>query len=90
MKKTDYKRKIIDYLKKNLSKGYTSDALKYALTSQGYSRAVVDVALVQANKELAKKAPILREKPVIKYEIINEDNKPAVIKKPFWKRLLGI
>lgn len=87
MEETDYKRKIISYLKKNISKGYTLDALKYALINQGYSRSAIDKAIIQANKELAEKAPILKEKPKIKYQIIDEQNKPIKIKFPFWKRI---
>ena len=86
----DYKRKIIDYFKKNLTKGYTSDSLKWALINQGYSRAIVEMALEQANKELAEKAPILKDKPIIKYEIIDEYDKPIIIKKSWWKRLWGL
>jgi len=86
----EYKRKLINYFKKNLSKGYTPDSLRFALINQGYGKASVDIALEQANKELAEKAPVLKEKPVIKYEIIDEYNKPIVIKKPFWKRLFGL
>ncbi len=86
----EYKRRIVNYFKKNLAKGYTSDSLKFALMSQGYSRAIVESAIEQANKELAEKAPVLREKPVIKYEIIDEYDKPIKIKKSWWKRLLGL
>lgn len=86
----DYKRKIINYLKKNLSKGYTQDSLKWALISQGYSRPVVEKAIEQTHKELAEKAPILKEKPKIKYEIIDENNNPIIIKKPFWKKWFKI
>ncbi len=90
MGKLDYRRKIIDYFKKNLAKGYTSDSLKWALIDQGYSREIVEFALEQANKELAEKAPILKEKPVIKYEIIYEFYKPIIIKKSWWKRFWGL
>ncbi len=90
MGKLDYKRKIIDYFKKNLSKGYTSDSLKWALIDQGYSRAIIELALEQANKELAETAPVLKEKPVIKYEIIDEHDKPITIKKSWWRRLLDL
>ncbi len=86
----EYKKKLADYFKRNLAKGYTPDSLRFALVRQGYARAIVDDALIQANKELAEKAPILKEKPVIKYEIIDEYNKPIVIKKPFWKRVFGL
>jgi len=90
MGKLDYKRKIVDYFKKNLTKGYTSDSLKWALIDQGYSRAIIELALEQANKELAEKAPILKDKPIIKYEIIDEYDRPVTIKKSWWKRLWGL
>jgi len=90
MEKTDYKRRLIDYLKKNLTKGYTIDSLKFALINQGYSRPIVEMAIEKANKELAEKAPIIKEKPVIKYEIIDEKDNPITIKKSFWKWLFGL
>jgi len=56
--------------------------------NQGYSRAIVEAALVQANQEIAAKAPILKEKPVIKYELIDEyDNPVEIKKKSWWKKL---
>ena len=82
-------KKIIEYLKKNLKKGYTVDSLKYALIEQGYSRAVVERAIDEANKELAAKAPVLPDKPKITYQIIDENDNPITIKKPWWKRVFG-
>ena len=80
-----YKRKIIDYFKKNLSKGYTEESLKWALINQGYSRTDVLKAMEQAHKELAEKAPQIKEKPKIKYELYDKDNKLIKIKvrRPF-------
>ncbi len=89
MEETNYKKGLVDYFKKNLKKGYTSDSLKIALINQGYSRIAVEKAIEEAHKELAKKAPILKEKPKIKYEIIDEYNNPIFIKKPWWKRIFG-
>ena len=89
MEKTNYKRKLIDYFKKNLTKNYTPNTLKFALIDQGYSRVAVEEALIKATAELAEKAPILREKPIVKYEIIDENDKVVKIKKPFLKRFLG-
>ncbi|HLC86950.1 MAG TPA: hypothetical protein VJH65_01585 [Candidatus Nanoarchaeia archaeon] len=83
-------KRIISYLIKNLSKGYTEESLRFALISQGYSRTVIDRAILQVHKELAEKAPLLREKPTIVHEIINENDKAITIKKPWWKRLFGI
>ncbi len=86
----DYRKNLVNYFKKNLSRGYTTETLKWALINQGYSRSAVESALDKAQKELAEKAPILKEKPKIKYEIIDENNKPIKIKKPWWKRLLDL
>jgi len=85
----NYKRNIVDYLRKNLKKGYTIESLKWALIGQGYPRASVDRAINDLNKELAKKAPILREKPVIKYHIIDENDNPVTIKRPWWRRVFA-
>jgi phage tail protein X len=85
----DYKKNLVEYIKKNLKKGYTLDALKWALINQGYSRVAVEAAIIQANKELAATAPVLKEKPVIKYEIIDEYDQPIAIKKPWWRRIFG-
>lgn len=85
-----YITKLVEYFKKNLKKGYTADTLKFALINQGYSRVAVEDALERATKELAEKAPVLKEKPKIRYEIIDEENRPVKIKKSFLKRLFEI
>lgn len=89
MEEYSYKKKLIDYLRKNLKKGYTIDSLKWALIGQGYSRTSVETAIEELNKELARKAPILKEKPVIKYEVIDEKDQPIKIKKSWWKRIFS-
>ncbi|OYT36667.1 hypothetical protein B6U91_00710 [Candidatus Pacearchaeota archaeon ex4484_71] len=90
MRKQDYKGQLVDYFKKNLKKGYTTESLKFALERQGYSRTSIEQAIEQANKELAKQAPEFKEKPIIKYEIIDENNKPVVIKRTFWSKLKSL
>jgi len=87
MTRADYKKNIVDYFKKNLKKGYTLEALKIALINQGYSKVLVENASRQAVEELSKEAPVLKEKPVIKYEIIDENDNPVKIKKSWWKRV---
>lgn len=89
MESSGHRRKIIEYFKKNLAKGYTPDSLKWALINQGYPRTTIEIAIDEANKELAQKAPVLKEKPVIKHEIIDENDKPIILKKPWWKRIFG-
>jgi len=88
MRSNEHIRIIVDYLKKNLSKGYTLDSLKWALVNQGYSRTEIYKAIEVANQELAREAPILKEKPSIKYEVVDNEEKPME-KKSFWKRLFG-
>ncbi len=81
----DYKQKLVNYIKKNYKKGYTPESLKWALINQGYSRILVEKAIETANRELAEKAPVIKEKPKIKYQLIDENNKPLKIRKSFWK-----
>jgi hypothetical protein len=83
----DSKKSLIEYVKKNLKKGYTLDSLKWALIKQGYSRSLVEEALTLANKELSDEAPVLKDRPDIKHEIVEEA--PVEPKKSFWKRLFG-
>ena len=90
MEDYNYRKKIVDYLKKNLKKGYTIESLRWALIGQGYSRTSVERVIEELNKELARKAPILKEEPVIKYEIVDEKDRPIKIKKSFWKRIFGL
>lgn len=91
MREAEYIRKLTDYLKKNLKKGYTLDSLKWALINQGYSRTAVEKAIVEVNKELAKQAPVMKEKPVITHEVFDENNNLVIFKqKPWWKKLIGL
>jgi hypothetical protein len=87
-----YKIKLVDYLKKNLKKGYPVDTLRIALINQGYLRTTIDEALKDAMNEMAKEAPTIKEKPQIEHEVVEEvpaDETPVVEKKSFWKRLFG-
>ena len=88
MVENSYKRKLVEYIKKNMKKNYNVETLRIALINQGYVRPTVDEAIKIAVNEMAKEAPILKEKPRIEHEIITED--PLVIeKKSFWKKILG-
>ena len=84
-----YKRRIIDYFKKNTKKGYPVQTLRFALINQGYLRTMVDEAIEQAMKELAKEAPVLKETPKIEHEVV-VDEIPVQVKKSWWRRLLGL
>ena len=71
-KPKDYVQQLADYIKKNLSKGYTLESLRFSLIGQGYSRISVDNAIETANKQLAANAPLMIEKPQITYKLIPE------------------
>ncbi len=81
---------LVEYFKRNISKGYDSDTLKWSLINQGYSRSLVEFALKDAQKELSKKVPAFKEKPRISYQILDEDDKPIRLKKPWWKRFFSL
>lgn len=90
----NYTGEIINYLKRNLKKGYTKESLRHALLSQGHSRREIDNAIQRAEEELANSAPILKTRPEIKREIIHDahDSENQIIhkkpeKKSLWKRL---
>jgi hypothetical protein len=84
-----YKRKIIDYLKKNAKKGYPFATLRFALINQGYLRTMIDESIGQAIKEMAKEAPVLKEKPQIEHEVVIEEQ-PVEKKKSWLRRLFGL
>jgi hypothetical protein len=86
----DYKTRLVNYIKKNLRKGYTEESLKWALVNQGYSRILVQNALELATKELAFDAPLVKERPKIVHTLIDENNMPINIKKSWWKKIFGI
>ena len=91
MSEKTHRRKLVEYFKKNIKKGYTSESLKWALIQQGYSRTDVERAIDLANKEMKESDEKIKkdkEKPKIKYEIYGADNKPIKIRSRdpfFWK-----
>lgn len=83
----DYIQQLADYIKANLLKGYTLDALRFSLINQGYSRISVENAINLANNQISSKIPPIKEKPQITYKIIPDEGMP--VKKSFWKRIFG-
>jgi len=86
MREVEYKKKLMDYLRKNVQKGYTPESLRWALVDQGYSRTMIDSAIKEVNSELSK-ASSQAEKPVITHEVVEET---APIKKSWWKSFFGL
>jgi len=83
------KEQLIQYFIKNIKKSYDPYALKWALINQGYSRTLVESALEEAQKQMAKEVPQFKEVPRINYQILDENNRSISIKKPWWRRLFG-
>ena len=82
----NYRKKLAEYFRKNLKKGYTEESLKWALIQQGYSRMDISRVIENVHKETIEKTPEeVKEKPKIKYEIYDKDNKLIKLKfrKPF-------
>ncbi len=73
----EYRRKLAEYFRKNISKGYTEESLKWALIRQGYSRHDILRASEQAKKDSMKEKSAGKEKPVIKYEFFDSKNQPV-------------
>ena len=87
IKKKPLVDELVDYLKRNLKKGYTRESLRWALINQGYSRMEVENALKKVDIELANEAPVLKTRPEIKHEF--EDITVDKEKKSWFKRIFG-
>lgn len=51
-----YLTNTVNYIKRNLKKGYNKESLKWMLVNQGTSRSEVEKAFVQAEKEIANES----------------------------------
>jgi hypothetical protein len=80
-----YRKKLIEYIKKNLRKGYPVETLRVALVNQNYSRPTIDEAIKESMKEMASEAPVLKEKPQIEHEVIVDE---VPVKKYFFRKIL--
>ena len=84
----DYLYKLSKYVEKNLSKGYTIDAIEWSLIGQGHSRTAVNKAIILVHQNMALKMSKI-EVPVKKEKIIvSESAKPR--KKGFLAKLFGL
>ncbi len=75
LRSVDQTKPLIEYLEKNIQKGYKLEDLKWALISQGYSRTAVQKAVdyLQKNKkpeEPAKPVRVEALKHEVHYEAI--------------------
>ena len=87
-KDVNYLQNLVDYVKKNLAKGYSLESLKWALINQGHSRIEVDKSIKEAQAELARTEPRLKVQPaVFPSEPIQVEVEPEP--KSLWKKLFG-
>ena len=89
MRESEYRNKLMDYLRKNMQKGYNTESLRWALVDQGYSRTMIDSAIKEVNGEILKLSA-QREKPVITHEVVGENDQPLAPKKSWWKSFFGL
>jgi len=88
-------QQLADHIKRNLSKGYTIESLKYSLLQQGYSRTSIEKAIQLATKQMADEAPRMVEKPVIRFQTVDDEDMAAKVaaqdasNKGFFKKLFG-
>ncbi len=91
MKKEEtYIDNTVNYIKKNLQKGYNKESLKWALMNQGKPRMEIDKAFRQAEAELARDAQLARQRQASMAPppmITPVEESP---KKGFLSRLFGI
>ena len=90
LRKVDQISPLVDYMKKNLAKGYKIADLRWTLVSQGYSKIEIDKALHLINEDQAaddkRKADIeeaTKKMVVPQTEVVQEE------KKGFFRSLFG-
>jgi len=86
LRDSDYMKRVLQYISKNMSRGYTEDQLRILLIQQGYSRAAVERGLRMYN-ESKPKAVV---KPKVESQVVTVKADPVPEKKPgFFARLFG-
>ena len=83
-----YRSKLIEYVKRNLKKGYPTETLRIALIKQGYMRSMIDEAIKEATSQMASEVPIIKEKPQIEHEIISGDEIKSAVKKSILEKII--
>ena len=79
-------KEILNYIHKNIKKGYKPELLKWALIKQGYSRTAIADAFEILKESSAKEA---KEKEKAEIPRVIEDLPVTHKKKGFWRRIFG-
>ena len=85
----DQVKTLIDYMQRNLKKGYTLESLKLALISQGNSRIAVEKAaeyIKEVQDIQKKKSDEVKAASRQEFEAPAQEE-PVVEKKGFWQRI---
>ena len=87
---TSHHKAIVDYVKKNLEKGYTKDSLKWALINQGYMKIEVEKAFRIVEEEMPKMPPLRQEPRQVQVTSTIQVNPEVEQEKvSFWKKWFG-
>ena len=80
--------RLMDYLRRNLDKGYKKESLKWALVKQGQSRIEIDKAFKKLEEEEMKKASMTKA-AMIKEASTQIEPIMEPERRGFWKKLFG-
>ena len=88
---TSHHKTLVDYIKKNLQKGYTRDSLKWALINQGYMKIEVEKAFKIVEEEMPKMPKSLVQEPrqIQVSQSIQVNPEVEAEKVSFWKKWFG-
>lgn len=91
MRKVDQISPLVDYMRKNLAKGYKINELRWTLVSQGYSKIEIDKALNIINQEQGEEDKRKADIEAATKKMM-EESKPELVKeekKGFFRSLFG-
>ncbi|MBI5149042.1 hypothetical protein HZA33_05155 [Candidatus Pacearchaeota archaeon] len=86
VREKDYIQQLADYVKRNLSKGYTIDTLRWALVKQGRNRTEIERAITLAQQQMAANAPKFQAKPQL---IVDRKEEKQEKKEGFFARIVS-
>lgn len=90
IKKPEKSDMLIDYIKRNMAKGYTRESLKWALIKQGNSRIEIEKAMKKVEEDLANESARARARASM--EAINTPAQVEPVQeepKSFWRKLFS-
>ncbi|MBS3088149.1 hypothetical protein J4402_00040 [Candidatus Pacearchaeota archaeon] len=76
---------IVEYVEKNTKKGYNQNSLRWALSTQGYSKIEIEKAFKKINSQQSE-IPVVKPLPQITYQPLIPYEEP---RKSFWQKIFG-